>query len=94
MIKRIFTFGLLLFTVFFLYAGGKGEEASNVPKTVKEWEQWAQLGEYRPAEDDWGAIIAAAKEEGSVVVYSNSSRVYEFCRTFYEKYGIKAEGTA
>jgi len=92
--KRALVFLAVLLTAFMLFAGGDGEDSANIPATVEEWEQWAQIGDYRPAEDDWAAIEAAAKEEGSVVVYSNSSRVYEFCRTFYEKYGIKAEGTA
>ena len=41
-------------------------------------EQWAKdngLGIYQPATDDWAAIEAAAKAEGSVVIYSNSSRI-------------------
>lgn len=43
-------------------------------------EQWAKdngLGIYQPAADDWAAIEAAAKAEGSVVVYSNSSRIQD-----------------
>ena len=41
-------------------------------------EQWAMengVGPYTPAEEDWAAIEAAAIEEGSVVVYSNSSKI-------------------
>jgi iron(III) transport system substrate-binding protein len=52
------------------------------------WLRKAQLGPYRPAADDWAAIEAAAKQEGEVVVYSLSSRVNEFGRTFTERYGI------
>lgn len=43
-------------------------------------EQWAKdngLGEYQPETEDWAAIEAAAKEEGSVIVYANSSRVQD-----------------
>jgi iron(III) transport system substrate-binding protein len=43
-------------------------------------EQWAKdngLGTYQPAAEDWAAIEAAAKLEGSVVVYSNSSRIQD-----------------
>jgi len=43
-------------------------------------EQWAKdngLGIYQPATEDWAAIEAAAKLEGSVVVYSNSSRILD-----------------
>jgi iron(III) transport system substrate-binding protein len=41
-------------------------------------EQWAKdngLGPYQPETDDWAAIEAAAKLEGSVCVYSNSSKI-------------------
>lgn len=43
-------------------------------------EQWAKdngLGIYEPETVDWAAIEAAAKKEGSVVVYSNSSRIQD-----------------
>jgi iron(III) transport system substrate-binding protein len=41
-------------------------------------EQWAQangVGPYQPATDDWAAIEAAAKKEGKVTVYANSSGI-------------------
>ena len=41
-------------------------------------EQWAKengVGPYQPAEEDWAAVEAAAKKEGSVCVYSNSSKI-------------------
>lgn len=41
-------------------------------------EQWAMengVGPYTPETEDWAAIEAAAIEEGSVVVYSNSSKI-------------------
>lgn len=57
--------------------------------TVEQWEEWAQLGPHTPAEDDWDAIIAAAKEEGEITVYANTSRIFDFARTFYNEYGIK-----
>lgn len=75
-----------------VFGGGSpeaGKSASGGDK-LDEWLQKAQLDKYRPAQDDWAAIEKAAKAEGTVVVYSNSSKVFEFCRSFYEKYGIKA----
>ncbi len=48
--------------------------------TLSVAEQWAKdngLGKYQPATEDWTAIEAAAKAEGSVVVYSNSSRIQD-----------------
>ena len=41
---------------------------SNGPRTMA-------LGPYQPATDDWAAIEAAAKLEGSVCVYANSSKI-------------------
>lgn len=43
-------------------------------------EQWAKqvgVGLYQPETEDWTAIEAAAKEEGTVVVYANSSRIQD-----------------
>jgi hypothetical protein len=40
-------------------------------------EQWAKangFGPYQAAEEDWAAVEAAAKKEGKVVVYCNSSK--------------------
>jgi len=83
--------GLLLLSalllVFELSANGQAEKNM----TLEEWEQWAQVGAYRPETDDWEVIEAAALKEETLVVYSLSSRVFEFGRTFYKKYGIKVE---
>lgn len=54
--------------------------AAAAPTEVQltENEQWAKdngVGPYQPASEDWAAIEAAAKEEGSVCVYSNSSKI-------------------
>jgi iron(III) transport system substrate-binding protein len=41
-------------------------------------EQWAKdngVGPYQPATEDWAAVEAAAIKEGSVCVYSNSSKI-------------------
>jgi iron(III) transport system substrate-binding protein len=41
-------------------------------------EQWAKdngVGPYQPATEDWAAVETAAKQEGSVCVYSNSSKI-------------------
>ena len=80
--KTVMVLALLVLAVS-VYAGG--QQGKNM--TGQEWEQWAGLGDYRPATDDWEAIEEAAlKEEGPLVVYSLSSRVFEFGRTFYKKY--------
>lgn len=84
---------LLIISPAFIFAGGKSEGKSEEKSAAKvsNWEQAAELGEYRPAVDDWAEIERKAKEEGTIVVYSNSSRVYEYARSFYNKYKIKVE---
>jgi iron(III) transport system substrate-binding protein len=55
---------------------GTGDTQS--PVTLTPNEQWAKdngLGPYQPTTDDWAAIEAAAKLEGSVCVYANSSKI-------------------
>ena len=41
---------------------------------AQEWAKANGLGPYQPAEEDWAAVEAAAKQEGKVVVYANSSK--------------------
>ncbi len=53
-------------------------EAAPVEETLTAAEQWAKannLGPWTPETEDWAAIEEAAKKEGSVVVYSNSSKI-------------------
>ncbi len=63
---------------------------------LSEAEQWAKdnnLGPYTPDEEDWDAIEAAAREEGKVVVYSNSSKIEKLIEPFEEAYpGIELDG--
>ena len=72
-------------TIFILISllAACGAPATQVPDAADSGtdltaaEQWAkehEVGPYTPETEDWGAIEAAAKEEGSVVVYANSSR--------------------
>ncbi len=57
------------------------------------WLKAAELGKYAPAKQDWAAIEAAAKKEGRVLVYANSSRIEDAAASFMEKYPeITVEG--
>ncbi len=61
--------------------------ATEAPLTVAE--QWAKdngVGPYQPEVDDWAAIEAAAKTEGTLVVYSNSSRIQDAAATWATLY--------
>ncbi len=63
-----------------------------VDPAADAWLKQAGMGKYRPATDDWAAIEAAAKQEKEVVVYSLSSRVHDFAKTFTDRYGIEVKG--
>ena len=57
-----------------------------------DWLEAAQLGPYQPEVEDWVAIYDAAREEGKVVIYSLSSRIYDMVETFKAAYpGIEVE---
>lgn len=85
--RKILSVLFILLFVFEISANGQDES----DMTILEWEESAQLGQFRPETDDWEAIEAAAKKEETLVVYSLSSRVFEFGRSFYNKYGIRVE---
>ncbi len=76
-----------------------GNQATQPPAaeptlTAKEtWLKTNQLGKYDKGEQDWAAIEAAAKKEGSVIVYANSSKIAKAAEMWAEKYpDIKLEG--
>ncbi len=59
----------------------------------EEWLKANQLGKFDTGEQDWAAIEAAAKKEGSVIVYANSSKIAKAAEMWAEKYpDIKLEG--
>ncbi|MDX9800339.1 MAG: extracellular solute-binding protein [Spirochaetia bacterium] len=89
--KKLLIFICILLIPYSVFAGGSKETTESKAATTDDWEKFAQLGKYTPETEDWAEIEKKAKEEGKVVIYSNSSRVYEVCRGFYEKYKIKAE---
>lgn len=64
------------------------EDVSSEPElsAAEQWLKDAQLGQYAPEKQDWAAIEAAAKKEGKVVVYANSSRIADAAEMFSQKY--------
>jgi iron(III) transport system substrate-binding protein len=68
---------------------------------LTEAEQWAKdngLGPYQPETDDWAAIEAAAKKEGKVTIYANSSKITKLAEAWAAMYpdiefdGIETDG--
>ena len=83
---RVFMMGLVfMLTTVLVFAGGRAEEPM----------QPAQPEAEPVSEDDFDleALIAAAQEEGEVVVYDTSSRVERVAESFEAEYGIKVHGT-
>lgn len=78
-------------------------QAPTVAPALSPEEQWLkdnQLGPYFSLDQDWAAIEAAAKKEGSVVVYAGSSRIEDQTAIWNEVYpdiellGYDTEGIA
>lgn len=60
-----------------------------VQPTLTAQENWlkaSELDKFSPAKQDWAAIEAAAKKEGTVIVYSNSSRIQDAAKLWATKY--------
>jgi iron(III) transport system substrate-binding protein len=73
-------------TVFFalsIIAGANA--ASNVPPEMEAWLKSAKLGPYDKAEN-WDDIVAMAKAEGEVVVYTSSGRIAKLVKPFNALY--------
>ncbi len=97
---------IVLLVTFLTACGAPATEAPAAPAAPAEEkaaepeltaaEQWAKangVGPYTPAEEDWAAIEEAAKKEGSVVIYSNSSKIEKLLDAWNEQYpDIKFEG--
>ncbi len=69
------------------------DQLKGLTDAQKNWAKAAELGTFAPKTQDWAAIEAAAKKEGKVVIYSNSSRWPDIKKTFEAAYpGITVEG--
>ncbi|NIS82744.1 MAG: ABC transporter substrate-binding protein [Anaerolineales bacterium] len=68
------------------------KELAGLDPDQRAWLEAAQLGPFTPATQDWDAIEAAAREEGEVVIYSVSSRIFKLQDEFKEKYGVDIIG--
>jgi len=76
--------GLALGT--FAFASGGSEVAgTEYSPEMDAWAKEAQLGKY-DKNQDWDDIIAKAKEEGEVIIYSSSSRIAAVGDSFSKMY--------
>ncbi len=77
-------------------SGSEAPAAAETEAPLSAKEQWLkdnQLGPYDTGEQDWAAIEEAAKKEGKVVVYANSSKIAKAVEVWQEMYpDIAIEG--
>lgn len=79
--KKTILILLIISVPFLLFAGGKKEAPAEAEKV-------AVIAEV----EDWDAIYAAAKEEGKVVIYALSSRIFDAVEEFKTMYpGVEVE---
>ena len=60
--------------------------AEPVTPEMDAWMKAAKLGPYDKGKEDWASIVAKAKKEGEVVVYSSSSRIAKIAKSFNALY--------
>ena len=93
--KAIFRIAAMILVITMLVACGPKAEAPAATEPVaqpevltpqQEWLKANLLGEYETGTQDWAAIEEAAKKEGTVLVYANSSKVEKAAEAFMELY--------
>jgi iron(III) transport system substrate-binding protein len=93
--KAFFRMAALILVITMLVACGPKPEAPAAtepvaqPETLTPQQEWLKanlLGEYETGTQDWAAIEEAAKKEGTVLVYANSSKVEKAAEAFMELY--------
>ncbi len=87
------TFFFILMMVLLCVASNPSSGQSKYPKETEEWLKRSELGPYEPKAFDGKQLYEKAKSEKEVAVYSYSSRVHQFGKTFEQQYpGIKVNG--
>jgi len=91
-VKKILTFTLLT-TFFFSSMAASLWSQARYPKETEEWLRKSEFSPYEPKAYDEKQIYEKAKLEKEVTIYSYSSRVHQFGKTFEQQYpGIKVNG--
>lgn len=60
--------------------------AQTMTPELDAWLKSAELGPYAAASEDWNEVVAKAKKEGEVVVYSSSGRIAKLVDSFNALY--------
>ena len=90
---KTFKLLVMILSIFFLMGIFDVAQGKGLPKDVDKWLKANKIGPYTEDKADYDALYQAAKKEGKVVVYANSSRgPKSLALGFYDKYpGIKVE---
>lgn len=83
---RITAFSFIVLSMLLAMGGIVAAQVN--PAQLDALLQAKELGPYQPEDEDWDAIIEAAKREGEVVLYSLSSRHPVVAQKFEQQYGI------
>ncbi|MBE0556532.1 MAG: hypothetical protein IH628_04795, partial [Proteobacteria bacterium] len=86
---------ILALAIVFLYtlAVGNVWGQGKLPGETEEWLRKSELGAHEPGSYDEKQLYEKAKAEKEVSVYSYSSRVHQFGKTFEQRFpGIKVNG--
>ena len=92
--KSIILMLVIMMTVSLsLWAGGQKDSGAKNNDAQEKWLKDNQLGPYYTDTQDWAAIEAAAKQEGSVIIYANTSKIAKAAEAWKKLYpDIAIEG--
>ena len=69
-----------------------GPVANAADTDLDKWLRDARLGPHLPEKEDWNMVIEKAKQEGTVIVYSSTSRTGRLKKLFEKTYpGVTLE---
>jgi iron(III) transport system substrate-binding protein len=86
LLEKLVSKALLAATVASLSIVGSQSLAQDMSPELDAWLQANNLGTYSVGTEDWDDIVAKAREEGEVIVYSSSGRIAKLVDDFNAHY--------
>ena len=80
--RRLRLPSLLMAGLFTLSVISGANAAPKQPPEMDAWLKAAKLGPYDKSPEDWDEIVAKAKQEGEVIVYTSSGRIAKLVKPF------------
>jgi iron(III) transport system substrate-binding protein len=84
--EKLVSRALVMATAATLTMFGAASIAQEVSPELDTWLQANKLGTYSDGTEDWDDIVAKAREEGEVIVYSSSGRIAKLVDDFNAHY--------